>query len=242
MISHYIYPTLISACGVVLLAAYAISRNARERRKSRKELEGFLTTYPTASAGTPSKTIPAEQESISLKYTQFKDCTGNIINPADYLQFVVKGDSMQFCGIHDNDLIFVKKGFDLNQLSSFPTPVVIKRDNAPADETQYKVRREWGICSIDTCEDFITKILSSDEFKNKIAAINFYDGEEALLNDFRIERYGKYRDEYMCKNNADSKFDQVVISTTFHTNDNKIRFSIHPASNIIGIISDSFSI
>lgn len=242
IIPNLIYPTIISACGVVLIAGFAINRNARERTKFREELEGYLMAYPTASAGTPSKTIPAEQDSIAIKYTQFKDCDGNIINPSNYLQFIVKGSSMQFCGIHDNDIIFVKKEFQLNQLNTFPLPIVIRRDNAPIGETQYKVRRAWGICTIDTCEDFVANILSSEDFRNRIAAIRFFDGEEALLEDFRLKRLKKYREKYLRESKIATKFETVVISTTFHTDDNKIRFSIHPASDVIGIVSDSFTV
>ena len=107
IIPNLILPIAISAGGLVLTAAYGINRNSKERSKAREELERKLVSYPTASAGTPSRSIPAEQKSIPTRYTQFLDYEGRVINSNDYLQFVVKGNSMQFCGINDNDLIFV---------------------------------------------------------------------------------------------------------------------------------------
>ena len=248
ILSELIYPTVISACGVVLIAAFAIIRNTQNRKKVKENLYRDLVTYPTASAGTPTRVVPAEQESIPTKYTQFKDYRGNIINPDDYFKFVVKGDSMQFCGIHNDDLIFVRKDFELQDLKSFPTPVVIKRDNAPANETQYKVRRAWGVCTIDTCEDMVANILSSDDFRNKIATLSFFDGSEAMKEDFRETRLRKYCERYFSttvgntdKSSEDS-YKNIIVSTTFHTDENKIRFSIHPASDVIGSVSDSFTI
>ncbi len=240
--SSFIIPTIISGFGVVVTAACAIKNNSSVRSKAREELEGKLMVYPTASAGTPSRAIPVVQESISAKYTQFKNFYGQIVNADDYLQFVVKGDSMQFCGIHNDDIIFVRKGFELDHLKSFPTPVVIRRNNAPSNETQYKIRRAWGVCMIDTCEEFVSKIVSSEVFRDRIAAIRFYDGEEALLDDFRHERFAKYCGQYLNEEESSECYKQVVISTTFHTDINKIRFSIHPASDIIGIVSESFSV
>lgn len=240
--SNFILPTIISACGVIGTAVCAINRNSLVRSKAREELEGMLMAYPTASAGTPSKAIPMEQKSIPTKHTQFKDSCGQIINADDYLQFVIKGDSMQFCGIRNNDIVFVKKGFELDHLKSFPTPVVIRRDNAPSNETQYKLRRAWGICTIDASEEFVNKIVSSEVFRDRIAAIRFFDGEEALLDDFRRERLTKYHGQYLNEEKSSERYKQVIISTTFHTDINKIRFSIHPASDVIGIVSESFSV
>lgn len=240
--SNFILPTIISACGVIVTAACAINRNSLVRSKAREELAGKLMAYPTASAGTPSKAIPMEQKSIPTKHTQFKDSCGQIINADDYLQFVIKGDSMQFCGIHNNDIVFVKKGFELDHLESLPKPVVIRRDNAPSNETQYKLRRAWRICTIDTCEEIVAQIVSSKDFRDRIAAIRFFDGEEALLDDFRRERLTKYRGQYLNEEKSSERYKQVIISTTFHTDINKIRFSIHPASDVIGIVSESFSV
>ncbi|MDE6824105.1 MAG: S24 family peptidase [Duncaniella sp.] len=242
MMSDFIDLTIICALGVIVTALYAINRNSKDRKQVRDNLIESLVLYPTASAGTPTRTIPAEQESISTKYTQFRDYDGNIINPDKYMQFVVKGDSMQFCGIYNNDLIFVKKGFELQDLTSFPIPVVIRRDNAPSNETQYKVRRAWGVCTFDTCVDFVDKILSSEVFRNKIAAIRFFEGDEVMSEDFRRERLSRYRDKYLDGKNDSEQYKNIIISTTFHTDDNKIRFSIHPVSDVIGIVSESFTV
>lgn len=242
IIPNLILPIAISAGGLVLTAAYGINRNSKERSKAREELERKLVSYPTASAGTPSRSIPAEQKSIPTRYTQFLDYEGRVINSNDYLQFVVKGNSMQFCGINDNDLIFVKKDFNIDQLESLPTPIVIRRDNAPSIETQYKVRRAWGLCSIETCEEFVAKMVRSEEFRKIIGVIKYFDGEDALLEDFKVQRLDKYRKKYLIDNMPSEEYNQVIVSTTFHTDEKKIRFSIHPVSDVIGVVCASFTV
>lgn len=235
-------PTIISACGVVVTAAYAINKNSLMRSKVRKELERKRVAYLTASAGTPSHAIPAKQNSISTRYTLFRDSNGKNINADDYLQFVVKGDSMQFCGIHNNDIIFVRKGFQLKDLNSFPIPVVIRRENAPSDETQYKIRRAWGVCAIDTCEELVNSIVSSKKFQNIIMTIKYFDSHNDLLNDFHVKRLANYRNQYLNSETSSERYKQVIISTTFHTDESKIRFSIHPIIDVVGIVSESFTI
>ena len=242
IIANFLLPTIISACGIVLTAAYAINRNSKDRNKMREELKDRQYPYFTASAGTPSRAIPAKEVSIVTKYTQFKNSEGAVINPNDYIQFVVKGESMQFCGINHNDLIFVKKGFKLDDLNSFPVPIVLHRDNAFANETQYKVRRAWGLCKFEACEELVKKILASNEFREKIATISFFDGEKAMLDDFYVERLEVYKKKYIDCECPSEINKTVVVSTTFHTDTKKIRFSLHPTSQVVGIVSDSFSV
>lgn len=242
IISNFLFPTVISACGVVLTAAFAINRNSKERNKVREELKDSRYLYFTASAGTPSSVIPVKEVSIATKYTQFKSSEGVAINPDEYIQFVVKGESMQFCGINHNDLIFVKKGFKLDDLNSFPVPIVLHRDNAFANETQYKVRRAWGLCKFETCEKLIEKILASNEFRDRIATIRFFDGKKAMLDDFYVERLEVYRKKYIDCECPSEINKTVVVSTTFHTDTKKIRFSLHPASQVVGIVSNSFTL
>lgn len=242
IILNFFLPTVISACGVVITAAYAINRNSKERNQTRLKLRDKQEHYFTASAGTPSRAIPVMDDSIATKYTQFINSEGEIVNPDEYLQFVVKGESMQFCGINHNDLIFVKKGFKLEDLNSFPVPIVLHRDSAFASETQYKVRRAWGLCSIEMCEILVKKILESDEFRNKIETISFFDSKEAMLNDFYTTRLKVYNDKYINCENPSEINKTVIISTTFHTDTKKIRFSLHPASKIVGIVDNSFTV
>ncbi len=234
--------TVVSACGIVLTAAYAIHRNSKERNKAREELKDRQCSYFTASAGTPSRVIPVKDVSIATKYTQFKNSEGKVINPDEYIQFVVKGESMQFCGIKHNDLIFVKKGFKLEDLKSFPVPVVLHRDNAFANETQYKVRRAWGLCKYETCVELVEKVLASDEFRDRIATISFFDGKEAMLKDFHAKRLEVYKGKYINCECPSEINKTIVVSTTFHTDTKKIRFSLHPASQVVGIVSNSFTV
>lgn len=93
-----------------------------------------------------------------------------------------------------------------------------------------------------TCEILVKKILESDEFRNKIETISFFDSKEAMLNDFYTTRLKVYNDKYINCENPSEINKTVIISTTFHTDTKKIRFSLHPASKIVGIVDNSFTV
>jgi len=233
---------LITTAGFVTVAACAIHDNSKTRKKRRKEIGKLKDFYKTASAGSPSNHIPSDLPSVPLKYTEFRDSEGHLIMSQNYYKFVVYGNSMSFCGIKDHDLIFIKKGFDISQLSVFPVPIVLHRNEAKSNETQYKVRRAWRVCDISSVESEIHSILESKDFDEKIRTIEYFDSDKDLLQDFFNVRLRKYVDDFInCSNPKDSD-KHVVISTTFHTDIKKIRFSLHATSNIIGIVCESFTI
>lgn len=75
-----------------------------------------------------------------------------------------------------------------------------------------------------TCEILVKKILESDEFRNKIETISFFDSKEAMLNDFYTTRLKVYNDKYINCENPSEINKTVIISTTFHTDTKKIVF------------------
>lgn len=205
--------------------------------------------YPTACAGTSKSDKPAEVQSVSTEFNKFIGKDGQALDPNEYLQFVVEGNSMQFCGIHDKDLIFVPKEFRIVQLKKFPYILVLENSDAKEGQSKYKIRRAWGIAQFgdDRFEADVRKIMDSKQFQEikDLKGVDgnlAYRGDEQVIEDFLSRRLPKYEQKYIYCQNPDNWNRTVVISTTFDTDDEYIHFSIHPISTIIGIVSDSFTV
>lgn len=231
---------------LLLLIWYSLPRLSK---KKRMQYSNFAF-YPPAWAGNPKDNSLIK--SISVKNNTFIDRDGSIINPADYYQFVVEGNSMQFCGIHDKDLIFVKKGFritDLN-LKRFPYILVLRYETIKSDENpRYKIRRAWGISHYgdDRFEKDVREIMNSQEFQEikELKGIDgsaAYRGDGQVIDDFLRHRLPIYEDKYIKCKNPDIWDQTVVISTTFDTENKYIHFSIHPIANIVGMVEDAFTV
>lgn len=216
---------------------------SKNRRKMRNDM--LTETYNTVCAGSSHHpSAPMVLVAPSVDYNEFRSKTGKILNPQDFYKFVVVGNSMQFCGIHDKDLVFVPKGFTLSKIQQLPMLFVLYRD-AIGNQPQYKLRRGWKICMIDDdLEKIINGILTSKQFedlRNEAKANNSYDSDELLKKDFFNYRLKRYMGEYINCDFPKESSRQILISTTFHTDENIIRFSIHPVSSIIGIVEEAFA-
>lgn len=206
--------------------------------------------YPTACAGSSKQDKPKEAKSVSVEFNRFYGKDGKIMDPSDYEQFVAEGNSMQFCGIHDKDLLFVAKGFRIVQLKDYPYILVLRNTDAKPEKSQYKVRRAWGVAHYegnDRFEKAVRKIMSSNAFK-EIKSLkgkdgnSAYKGDEQVVEDFLTNRLPVYEKKYIDCPNPDEWNKSVVISTTFDTDDKYIHFSIHPIANIVGIVNGSYTV
>lgn len=230
---------------IIFLAVFIVTivYATKNRRKMRNEM--LTETYNTVCAGSSHHpSAPMVLAAPSVDYNEFRSKTGRILNPQDFYKFVVVGNSMQFCGIHDKDLIFVPKGFSLSKIKQLPTLFVLYRD-AIGNQPQYKLRRGWKICMIDDdLKKIINDILTSKQFgdlRDEAKNNNSYDSDELLEKDFFKYRLERYIGEYINCDFPKESNHQILISTTFHTDENIIRFSIHPVSSIVGIVEEAFA-
>lgn len=204
--------------------------------------------YPTACAGSADNK-PQTALSVSVDSNTFLSEDGTKLDPDDFKQFVVEGNSMQFCGIHEKDLIFVAKGFRIVQLKEYPYILVLKKTDAKPEKSEFKVRRAWGIAQFgpDCYEKAVRDIMVSEAFQKvkKLKGIdgnNAYKGVDQVVFDFLKNRLPGYEDKYIKCDNPDEWDKTVVISTTFDTDEKYIHFSIHPIANIIGIVTQSYKV
>lgn len=218
--------------------------------RKHKPKDIMMSVYPTACAGLAKNDKPEKAESVSVEINRFYDSNGNLLNPKDYEQFVAEGDSMQFCGIHNKDLLFVAKGFRIVQLKDFPYILVLTNDDAEPGKSRFKVRRAWGIAHYekgDRFETAVRRIMSSEAFK-EIKSLKgkdgtpAYRGDEQVIEDFIKYRLPSYERKYIECANPDEWNKTVVVSTTFDTDDKYIHLSIHPIANIVGIVEESYTV
>lgn len=224
--------------GIILIVTFFATYIWGENRTRKnliaiqKKLAG--NKLDTVSAGSHYKTIPPQMKSVSTEYNLFKLSSGESLNTEDYSAYVVQGDSMQFCDIHTGDIVFARKNFRIEHLSKFPSVVILKNLKASPTECQFKMRRAWKICQDNLqeseCVDMIRQIMASSAYLNlKEKARDIYESDEVMLSGF-IKKLSKYRGE------TKPCGQEIVISTTYDDDNKKIRFSIHPASTLIGVV------
>ena len=214
---------------IIFLAVFIVTivYASKNRRKMRNEM--LKETYNTVCAGSSHHpSAPMVLPAPSVDYNEFRSKTGRILNPQDFYKFVV----------------VVPKGFSLSKIKQLPTLFVLYRD-AIGNQPQYKLRRGWKICMIDDdLKKIINDILTSKQFedlRDEAKANNSYDSDELLEKDFFEYRLERYMGEYINCDFPKESNRQVLISTTFHTDENIIRFSIHPVSSIVGIVEEAFA-
>jgi len=149
---------------------------------------------------------------------------------------------MHFCGISNNDLVFASADFNMDSKDCFPCVLVLRRMHVENTRPQYKIRRTWlhtVYTSSTSLLEEVRELMASLPFQ-QIRQLDVYDGDDCLMADlvnFHIPAYEKKYIDREDKNDFDRN---VIISTTFHAKENKIRFSIHPVSLIEGRVVASF--
>lgn len=227
--------TVVALCWAVW---YAWGVQRKYRKKKEKD------EVASVNAGDrKDQDVGATIATDALRTLTFTDKDGSVINPDDFEKYIVVGSSMKYCGISDRDLIFVTKGVNMEDLKDFPKPIVLRWDNAGPDSPQFKLRRGWAtwIPCADGADTVLQSIFSNPAF-DQIRRIPGYDGDEVLARDFKEERLPRYMARYASAGGACSLDDGVLISTTWHVAENKVRFSIHRLSSLVGVVKASFDV
>lgn len=231
----------IFACIFLYVAILSFVKRNEARKHIVEEAYKEIKILKWAVAGSDDGCHKSAQ-TVSVRgveYTLYKDANGKDINPDDYDLYIVDGESMQFCGIHNNNLIFATKGYSFDKSSVFPMVLVIRKNRIENDKPAYKIRRAWYIANYnDGLMDVAKNLLQSDKFQ-KIRRLHDYDGDTAVLHDFE-ESIEKYEKDYINLDNPNEKDKEVVISTTYRTREQKIRLSIHPITKVMGKVVASF--
>lgn len=237
--------TILGVTLILVLFIFITHATVKARKKAYVETLNKRSVVFLACAGSDEESSVSATTSIQAVETNaFKDKNGRFLNPADYRHFIVHGNSMKFCGINDKDLIFTDTNFQIENNESFPCVLVLRRNHTRTGKPIYKIRRTWIKTVYSTKENLTEKIknlMASPSFQ-EIRQLEVYDGDEKMLADLMENRIPIYENTYI-KNNSANPFDRnIIVSTTFHTKEGKIRFSIHPQSLIEGKVIVSFQI
>ena len=245
-----IIPSVVAAGGIVYFgweyyrANKAVNKNREEAQQkliNRATIILPRREYFVACAGSNDKSACTKVEAIDIEACDFRDKNGNILNPALYNCFVVHGNSMKYAGINNNDFIFTPKGFSQEDIGTFPEIIVIRYREPCENKPLYKIRRTWYKGNIeDNLKTHAQEIISSTEFF-KITRQEGYKGKEWMLDDLSA-RIEKYKNTYSENGIYPKEYKNIILSTTFDTENTEIHFSIHPVSAIVGIVSEAYTV
>lgn len=239
---------IIIIIGIVLILVlffYVAQSTLKERKRAYIEMLNKKTTVFLALAGSEDNvSIPLKKDIQAIETNVFKNKKGEYLDPADYEHFLVHGSSMKFCGIHDNDLIFVDTNINMKIYKDFPCVLLLRRNHAIGECPKYKIRRTWmkaTYTSKDALVKEIKNLMTTLPFQ-QIRQLDVYDGDDNMIADLLSCRIPNYENTYITCSGANDYDRNIIVSTTFHTKESKIRFSIHPISLIKGKVIASFMI
>lgn len=148
----------------------------------------------------------------------------------DLKPFIVQGNSMQYAEIKSGDIVFANE-----QLNSFDTnlpKIVVLSIASPDNKPAFKIRRTWRIIDADSNPNSVRQkvenTLNSPKFEElRIRVADKCPDDNVLINEV-LEKYNSLPEEIKSK--------KLLLSTTYRTEDQKIGFSIHNASDLVGVV------
>ncbi|MDE7421011.1 MAG: hypothetical protein K2N35_12470 [Muribaculaceae bacterium] len=151
-------------------------------------------------------------------------------------RFIVKGNSMQYANINSDDLVYVRET-DVDSIrKDLPKITLLSFTPKSPGMADRKIRRTWSIIKSDVCDrdfdEILNSILNTPEFfelRNRI-------GDKCPSNDMLKKIAIDSLDRYRQKHSSDT-IEDLLLSTTFRSEQNRIEFSIHPASALQGVVA-----
>lgn len=231
--------------GFIFIGVVTYIARATDRKNSLKSQDFVETVTCVAHAGSENGCEDVKSKVVlkALNLMEFKNRDGRILYPENFDLYLVKGECMRYVDIHPNDLIFSSKGFDVEcYRGALPIILILRKRVSSPDTCAFKLRRLWRVCNYrDNLEGILISILESPEFQ-EVRQRPTYDGDDALIKDFFENRLKKFEQDYINCEFPNVNDEKIIISTTFHTDIERVRFSIHPVSNVIGKVEAAFPI
>lgn len=227
-------------------ATFVVRSQTHKKGPMQCDCDSIGLSVNIAHAGSDRDCIPVSRKALMNlpAQTTFKDSEGRILNPSQYELYMVDGECMQYAYIYPNDLLFATRGFDVETYNGKLPLILILKKGSKKTGTQpyYKLRRLWKFCNYrDDLMGVIQSIIESHEFQEVRQRPN-YDGDKALIDDFFKTRLPKYEENHIKCEYPNINDEKIVISTTFHTDIQSVRFSIHPISNVVGKVVAAFPV
>lgn len=220
MEAYGIYIFWVSVALLVAIVLYCFGVVGHDYRKVNVPIAyaGSIHDLKPSSAKVKAKYISILRDKICKNYEDEPN-----LNP-----FLIKGDSMQYASIHTDDIVFASKGA-LN-IEALPVVVVIQDKESSQKSNNFKLRRAWKIVppniGCNGLHDELNQILHSEKFEELRILLGEKCPDNEILTDTLLQ---KFRINYNNGINA-----QLIISTTYNTNDKKIEFSLHEYDDLVG--------
>ena len=154
-------------------------------------------------------------------------------------RYVVKGNSMQYARINANDLIYVKEvGVDTIR-NELPKVCLLMFSPKSPTLANRKIRRTWRIIPSDISnegfDEALENVLLNDKFNELRGTMGTRCPSNDELKQIAKESLSRYRKTH---SNQKEKFDnELLLSTTFRTEKDRLEFSIHPSSSLQGVVA-----
>ncbi len=149
-------------------------------------------------------------------------------------RFIVKGNSMQYADIHSDDLIYVKKSNVEDLRNNLPRVTLLMFHTDSPDIANKKIRRTWEVIKYSVTNEEFNKILESvlenDQFKELQRTMGDKCPSNDELKQIAFDSLHQYRQGHA------SSEDELLLSTTFRTERDRLEFSIHPSSSLEGVV------
>ena len=245
---------IVAIVGIVYFG-YTFSKANRITNKHRQKVQQTIVDndinninnlpkkeYFVACAGSKEKNVCAKVPAIDIQSCTLFGLDGKPLDLSRYNCFVVRGDSMQYAGIKNNDIILVPIDFNIDSLGTFPVILVIEYSDKIVGKPLYKVRRAWHKgCIDDNLEEVAEAIMQSPKFSN-LTKQEGYKGEDWMIKDLISTRLDAYKKAYFKDDECPDQYRSIVISTTYDTENKEIHFSIHPISLVVGNVEESYTV
>ncbi len=223
---------IIWICIVLLIAIFIIAVVGifRANKANRK----FMVSEQVACAGSVDNSYPYSVK-VMLPCDPMKS-GGNL--PQDEMKsltrFIVKGNSMQYADIHSDDLIYVKKVNVYDLKHNLPRVTLLTFHTDSPDVANKKIRRTWGVINSGVKDEefnsILDWILEKDQFKELRRAMGDKCPSNDELKQIAFESLNLYHQAHP------SSEDELLLSTTFRTERDRLEFSIHPSSSLEGVV------
>ena len=148
-------------------------------------------------------------------------------------RFIVKGNSMQYAKINTNDFVYVKNAGIDDIRHNLPKICLLMFSPKSPHLADRKIRRTWSIINSNISnkefEECLDNILRSDNFCELRSTMGDKCPSDEELKSIAFNSLNRYR-----VNHTDPQ--ELLLSTTFRTERNRLEFSIHPSSSLLGVV------
>lgn len=130
------------------------------------------------------------------------------------------------------DIVFAKAWNKKNIFDS-PKIIVLEHKDSNGQPSGFKLRRAWRLLPPNTSKENLSSIVANVLSESKFSRLRKLVGDKCPTdNDLTENLFAKFNNL-----SGDEKSEELLLSTTYKTEEGKLRFSLHKSSSIVGIVA-----